>query len=137
MRTRGLAVALGALVILAILQVPASAGADFHKDLRPAVRGPEVRGGGGGSFGYRLEGRFTETYRNRGWVQAYGFVKVKNYGRQRLNITCTILVKTGSVVIGYDKVYLTVPGWRTKTAWWGVEGGDESGKVTGLYRCRT
>jgi hypothetical protein len=127
-KLRGVVLVLATLLIVGTMQAPAFAGKAFHKQLHPVVRSM-------GGTQYSLDAHFTATYRNRGWLQSYGVVKVRNGSRQKLHVTCDIRVKTGRVVIGSDHVDLVVPGFRSRTTSWGVEGGDESGKVTGIYRC--
>ena len=125
-KVRGVVLTLAAFAIVGTLQMPAFAGAAFSKPL-------EAHGTQGVS--YSLDAHFTESYRNKGWVQSYGVVKVRNRGRHKLHITCDITVKTGGVPVAFDSVDLVVPGLRSRSVDWGAEGGDESGKVTGAFRC--
>jgi len=125
------AIVFSIVIALAISLVPAFAGADTigRQSLQqaPSQQGSSIKAGA----------YFTETYRSKGWVQSYGKVKVRNLTKHRLHVSCTIYVKTGSVVIGSDVVDLVVPRGRARGGFWGVEGGDEGGPVTGSYRCRT
>lgn len=119
------------VIALAIGLFPAFAGASTigRQNLQqaPGQQGSSIR----------ADAYFTETYRNKGWVQSYGRVKVRNLSRHRLHVSCTIYVKTGNVLIGSDVVDLVVPRGKARGGYWGVEGGDEGGPVTGHFRCRT
>ena len=126
-QARGVLLAVIALIVIGALQAPAFAGV-AQRPLHPTRHSS-----GGGQF--RLDAHFTESYRHKGWIQSYGVMKVRNNSRRKLDITCDIFVSTGGVVIGFDSVDVFVPGRRTRAAYWGVEGGDESGIVTGTYHC--
>ena len=117
-----------ALVIVGTLPTSAFAGAASSRPLDPVARWS-----GGSQF--HMDARFTATYRHRGWLQSYGIVKVTNTSRRQLHVTCTIFVRTGLTIVADTNVDLSIPGRRTRTAEWGAEGGDERGKVSGIFKC--
>ena len=102
MKIRSTLLVLVTIFTLAALQAPEFATGTIHKQLTPA---PKMDG-----LKFSLDAHFTETYRSKGWVQSYGVVKVHNDSRRKLMITCTVVLKTGGIAIGVDKVDLLVPG---------------------------
>ena len=127
---RGIVVALVAVMALGALQMPASAGPAFHKDLQVAPRSYK-------GLSYRLDAHFTASYRNKGWIQTYGVVKVTNKSKRTIDVMCDITLKTGGVAVGFGSVDLRVAKNRSLIVPFGIEAGDESGVVTGGYVCTT
>lgn len=102
----------------------------------PAIASPPPLGNGGASD-IKATAWITDLHQGKSWIQGYGKVRVKNVSRHRATLTCTITLLQDRSVIGSDSVDLSVPGGRTGTKGWGIEGGNEGGKVTVDYRCRT
>lgn len=127
---RVVVVAVVAMIGLGAMQIPASASGEFHKDLRVLPRSYKS------AVVYKLDGRFTEMYRSKGWIQTYGTVKVTNKSKRTIAVTCGITLKTGGVAVGVGAVALKVAKYRTVTAPFGIEAGDERGIVTGDYLCQ-
>lgn len=99
-----------------------------------ATASPQPRGG---SSDIKASAWVTDLSIGRGWIQGFGKVRVKNLEAHRVAATCTMTLSQGRAVVGSDSIDVTVRGNRIVTAGWGIEGGNEGGKVELTFRCRT